>query len=237
VYDHSARAYDLIIEARGKDYEGEATRVRDVIRQRRAAARSLLDVACGTGGHLEYLRRDFEVEGVDASAAMLALARQKLGAITLHCADMRTFHLTRRFDAVTCLFSSIGYLVPATELARGVANMAAHLVAGGILIVEPWVHPEDWRDGNLDASAAKGEDLVAARVVRSTRSDNVTTLDMHWALALQSNLETFTERHVAGLYTIQEYEDAFRAAGLDVDRDDVGLVGRGLFIGTKTTQP
>jgi SAM-dependent methyltransferase len=36
-----------------------------------AGARSLLDPACGTGRHVEYLTRWHEVEGPDADPAML----------------------------------------------------------------------------------------------------------------------------------------------------------------------
>ena len=234
MYEQSAHAYDLIVAAQGKDYNAEARHVADAIRRRRPDARSLLDVACGTGGHLDYFRQDFETEGVDLSAAMLERARLRLGSTPLHRGDIRTFQLPRRFDAVTCLFSSVGYLVPVTELARGIENLASHLVEGGVLVIEPWVHPEQWRDGNLDASAAKTSDLAVARAIRSTRSGAVTTLDMYWALVSNSGIETFNERHTAGLYTHHEYEQAMSDAGLTVEHEAFGLIGRGLFIGIKT---
>ena len=41
---------------------------------------------------------------------MLGIARHRLPGVPLHLADMRDFDLPERFDAVTCLFSSIGYL-------------------------------------------------------------------------------------------------------------------------------
>jgi SAM-dependent methyltransferase len=223
----------MFFAARGKDYVAEAGRVRDLIRTRRPDARSLLDVACGTGGHLEVLRHDFDAEGVDLSDDMLALARQKLGPLPLHRGDMRTFDLGRRFDAVTCLFSSIGYLVGSSDLHQGVVNMASHLAPGGVLVVEPWLHPEQWRDGNLDASAAKSADLATARVVASTRSGRVATLDMQWLFASAAGVESVHERHETGLFTVAEYEEAFRAADLGVEHDEIGLIGRGLFIGVK----
>ena len=73
-------------------------------------ARTLLDVACGTGRHLEYLRSSFETEGVDADDAMLDVARARLRDVPLSVGDMRDLDLGRRFDVVTCLFSAIGFV-------------------------------------------------------------------------------------------------------------------------------
>jgi len=48
-----ADVWDAMYErGRGKDYAGEATMVAGTIRRMCPGARSLLDVGCGTGGHL-----------------------------------------------------------------------------------------------------------------------------------------------------------------------------------------
>ena len=53
MFERSAELYDLVYGS--KDYAGEARRVDELIRERRSEARSLLDVACGTGKHLALL--------------------------------------------------------------------------------------------------------------------------------------------------------------------------------------
>ena len=73
-----------------KDYAGEAARLTELIRERNPSARTLLDVACGTGKHLEVLRSEFEVEGVDIDDDLLAIARGRLGSVPLYTGDMRT---------------------------------------------------------------------------------------------------------------------------------------------------
>src|SRR5438067_8492108 len=106
-----ASVYDLVYAAPGaKDYAAEAAQIDVIIRKRAPGARTLLDVACGTGLHLRHLRERYAVEGVDASADMLAVAAQTLPGVPLHVGDMRALDLGRTFDAVTCLFSSVGYL-------------------------------------------------------------------------------------------------------------------------------
>ena len=120
VYDKSAQIYDLLYTGSGiKDYVAEAVELHRIIDQACPAARTLLDVACGTGAHLAELRQWYSVEGVDLSPAMLAIARRKLPAIALHVADMRTFDLGRSFDAVICLFSSIGHVTNPLEMRLG----------------------------------------------------------------------------------------------------------------------
>ena len=57
VYDKSARIYDLLYTGTGiKDYATEAAELNQIITQACPAARTLLDVACGTGAHLTHLR-------------------------------------------------------------------------------------------------------------------------------------------------------------------------------------
>ena len=68
MYAGVARYYDKIYSF--KDYAAEAGRLTDVIRSHlHTGGKRLLDVACGTGRHLEYLREQFDVEGLDISVA------------------------------------------------------------------------------------------------------------------------------------------------------------------------
>ena len=79
--------------------------LRAVIDRYVPSARSLLDVACGTGKHLEHLQHHYRVAGVDISPAMLDVARRRLPGVPLHVGDMVDFELGRTFDVVTCLES------------------------------------------------------------------------------------------------------------------------------------
>jgi SAM-dependent methyltransferase len=108
LYSRSAEYYDKLYAK--KDYEGEAARLAALIRERHPSARTLLDVACGTGRHLAFLKREFEAEGLDASRRILALARAANPDLRFRVGDMRRFRLGERFDVVACLFSSIGYM-------------------------------------------------------------------------------------------------------------------------------
>jgi predicted TPR repeat methyltransferase len=93
-----------------------------LIRRHQPRARTLLDVACGTGRHLEHLRREFDCQGLDLDEGLLAVAAGRLPGTRLTRADMTDFALGRRFDAVICLFSSIGYLATVEQAADGRCN-------------------------------------------------------------------------------------------------------------------
>lgn len=233
-YERSAHAYDLIQRARGRDYSAQADLIAEKIRSLLPTADSLLDVACGTGRHLANFRRHFgRLAGLDISTAMAARARQLVPDVPISVDDMRSFKLDDRFAAVTCLFSSIGYLLTLEEVHLAVANMAVHLTPEGVLVVEPWIHPDEWRLGHRVAEAANDDRVAVARVSVNGREGHISTFDLHWTIASEAGVEQFVEPHRMGLYSVAEYAGAFEAAGLTVQHDPHGPIGRGLFIGQR----
>ena len=221
---YGARVYDAVY--RWKDYDGEAARLGAILKGKEGG--TLLDVACGTGGHLVRLRDAFHVEGLEKDPEMAGIARAK--GLSATEGDMETFDLGRRFDVVTCLFSSIGYMENLERLGRAVRRMAAHLAPDGVLLVEPWFAPEEWRDGYLHADYVDDENLKIARMSVSKTDGPVSVLDLHHMVATPEGVETFTTHHRMGLFADWEYRDAFAAAGLSVERDVEGFMGRGLYI-------
>ena len=65
---------------------------------------------------------------------------------------MTRFDLHRKFDAVVCLFSSIGYVRTVKRLERAIGCMAHHLSYGGVLIIEPWFDVETWHPKSVYAT-------------------------------------------------------------------------------------
>lgn len=98
----------------------------------------LLDVACGTGkSFIPMLDRGWQVAACDISAAMVELAREKVGArAALSVADMRELPVLGEFDLVWCLDDAINYLLGEDELERALAGMGANLGAGGLLMFD-----------------------------------------------------------------------------------------------------
>jgi len=230
VFTRSARFYDAIYSF--KDYAKETARIDALIRERRSQARTLLDIACGTGLHLKYLQELYEVEGLDLDPELLKLARERLGDVPLHEGDMRDFDLGHRFDAVTCLFSSIGYMKTERELGEALGAMARHLEPGGVLLVEPWLTPEAYRTPHLGSVFVDEDELAIARMNVAEHGDGTSVIVFHYLVGTIEGIERFEERHELGLFTHEQYLAAFRKAGLAVEHDEEGLMGRGLYLGT-----
>lgn len=230
MFTRSARLYDFFYE--WKNYAAEASLVHSVIQLSRPGAHTLLDVACGTGKHLEHFRQNYDVAGVDVDPALLEIAARRNPGVPLVRGDMLDFSLQRSFDVVTCLFSSIGYLTAPDAMARAVANMARHLTDRGLLIVEPWFAPDEWKDGHIGSLYVDRPELKAVRMNVGRTENRNSVLDFQYLVATSSGVEHFSERHVLRLFTDVEYRDAFTRAGLDVIHDEHGLDGRGVYIGT-----
>jgi len=232
MFSKSAQIYDAVYSA--KDYAGEAQRLKAFIAEhKRSAGSTLLDVACGTGGHVPYLRDEYAYEGLDLDPQMLAIARERNPGIAFHQGDMCSFDLGRQFDVVTCLFSSIGYAGVVEKLEQAIATMAHHLLPGGVLLVGPFFPPEAWHVGQPHAIFVDQPNLKIVRMNVSGRRDDIALLDFHYLVATPEGIEHFTEHHELGLFTDAEYRHAFTSAGLDVTHDAEGLIGRGLYIGTR----
>lgn len=233
-YAKSAAYYDAIYAARGKDYAREAEYVHALIqRHKRSPGHALLDVACGTGGHIGFLREHYTIEGLDLDPGMLALARRKHPDVTFHPGDMLNFDLTRQFDAIVCLFSSIAYVLTVPRLKQALRALSRHLSPGGVVIVEPFLKPEDVRPGYLSADFVDEPDLKIARMNVVAVKEGVVALKFHYLVATPGGAEYFTERHDLAAFRHQDYLEAFRAAGLNVVYDAEGPIGRGLYIGLK----
>ena len=95
------------------------------------AGAAVLDLGCGTGEPVArwLAGRGHRVTGVDASPAMLQIARAGMPGGTWIRADMRRLALGRRFDAVIA-WNSLFHLDPAGQRAA-LARIAGHLAPGG----------------------------------------------------------------------------------------------------------
>jgi SAM-dependent methyltransferase len=237
LYERTAPAYEIINRARRKDYDDEARQIVSLVRRFVPHARSLLDVACGTGTHLAHLAKQFEVvRGIELSGAMIEEARRRHPQIEVHQGDMRTFRLDRAFDAVVCLFSSIGYMTTVEDLDLAVSTMAKHLAAPGVLIIEGWLTPERWKGGTVFADCGSEEGIAVARVTRTRTNGAISTLTMDWLIASRERIDRVTEEHTLRLFTTEEYRSAITAARLDYRKED-GLTGRGLHVGLRPAIP
>jgi ubiquinone/menaquinone biosynthesis C-methylase UbiE len=143
--DHSAALYDFQVEVL---FKGSADAMRrqallpivKFLRGRPIRAQRLLDVACGTGRFLAFVKQNYPrlaVVGVDLSPAYLRQARRDLGAwswvhLTLGAAEALPFP-DASFDLVSCVY--LFHELPRAVRERASAEFARVLHPGGRLVL------------------------------------------------------------------------------------------------------
>jgi SAM-dependent methyltransferase len=227
VFSATAELYDTIYSF--KDYASEAAKVRAVIEAARPGARTILEVACGTGEHAKYLARDYEVDGIDLEPAFVRIASGKSRG-NFAVADMRAFELGRRYDVVLCLFSSIGYVIEPAEIVATLACFRSHLAPGGVVLVEPWLDPATYAAGKVHVLVVERPELKICRMHVSQREGDVSVLHFHYLIGKPGGVERAEEVHRLALVATEQMLAHFASAGLSATFDPVGPSGRGLLV-------
>jgi SAM-dependent methyltransferase len=230
MFSESAELYDLIYSS-FKDYAAETTALAALVRREHPRAKSILDVACGTGEHARLLARDhgFDVDGIDLEPAFVRIARGKLRG-EVYEGDMTSFALPRRYDVVQCLFSSIGYVRTLDNVRRALERFREHLAPGGIVLVEPWFAPDVMQHGRVSINTAERDDVSVARMAHTEVDGRLSRIRFEYLVGGSSGIEHLSEVHELGLFTTDEQLRAFQEVGLKASHDPVGVAGRGLFV-------
>ena len=232
MYRQLANYYDEIYHF--KNYQKEVEKIETIVdQQKKSPGNHLLDVACGTGSHIAFLKQHYRVEGLDFSPEMLTIARKKYPDVAFHRGDMTSFKLKNRFDIITCLFSAIGHVKTKARMRKAVRNMAGHLQPGGLMILEPWITPANFQKGLIGSNFVDKPHLKIARINISKIRGPVSAFEYHYLIGTPGKVQYVVDRGSLGLWTHEEHLDAFRDAGLEVTFDQEGLMGRGLFLGVK----
>ncbi|MGH9754361.1 MAG: class I SAM-dependent DNA methyltransferase [Blastocatellia bacterium] len=131
-YGKFGRFYDAVMGSRAES----AAFIHDLIQQHKPEAKTLLELACGTGAILKRLSKYYQVAGLDISFEMLSVARKKLPGAPLVHADMVTFELGQKFDVIICVFDSINHILSFADWGKVFRRVARHLAQGGLFLFD-----------------------------------------------------------------------------------------------------
>ena len=230
MFDASAEYYDLLYST-FKDYATETAAIVALLRRVNPACRTVLDVACGTGEHAKRLAAaGFEVDGLDLNPAFVTIARAKYPAGRFFVADMTDLHIPQRYDAVLCMFSSIGYVKTLDRVDTALRCFAEHLAPGGVIVVEPWFPPGVLNTTRVFRNSGEANGVRVDRAAHNEVDGRISRLHFEYTITDAAGTRHASEVHELGLFTTEEMLGAFQRAGLDVDHDPVGLTDRGLFV-------
>jgi ubiquinone/menaquinone biosynthesis C-methylase UbiE len=138
-----AELYDIFYS--DKEYDKEIFFVHQCLQQYGLNhPKKILELACGTGSHaFELEKLGYTIIATDYSEDMLKCAQSKAkkisSSVNFKVQDMRDLDVPERpFDAVICLFDSIGYVITNDALKQVFQNVHQHLRKGGLFIFEFW---------------------------------------------------------------------------------------------------
>jgi len=232
MFTESADIYDLVYSF--KDYKKESEDIKTIIKAKRPKTNTILDIACGTAEHHKYLKDDFTIDGIDLNEKFIKIARQKNLNGSYSVADMSNFDLNKKYDVITCLFSSIGYLRSFDELVSAFKCFKQHLNSNGLVILEPWFTAAKSHAARIDMTTYDKADIKICRVTHSYPENEFSILNFHYLLGtIDQGVQYFEERHEIRRTSTEEMLEAFEKAGFEVSFDEKGLTGRGMYYGIK----
>jgi SAM-dependent methyltransferase len=201
-----------------KDYDQEVDFLEKALKRHGVRGRRVLEVACGTGSHSKILvGRGYEVTGVDISEDMLRIARSKVkGRAKFLRGDMRDLDavVEGKYDAATCLFSSISYNLTKADLRRTIQGLYDHLEEPGVLVFDTHFTKKGFVDGHRGEDVFDDGRVMGARLSVSKREGDVGQLSFTYLI--KDGPKTIVLRddvHRLGLFDREEFLRTMKEVG------------------------
>lgn len=212
LYRKFARYYDLIYQ--WMDYPGETQFIKTMIEKfKKSKGTDLLDVACGTGNHAQYLQNSFKIVGLDINTDMMEIAKDKVPKMELILGDMKKLDLKREFDVIICMFSSINYHIDLNELEKTFKRFYDHLKDGGVLIFDLGFCTENWEEGRMLVDAVVEGDLQLARISQSRLYKGVFNANFLFLIKENGKMDFEIDQHQIGVFSTGEVENILEKIG------------------------
>lgn len=228
-------AYYDALYVNDREYAPEAAKVKELLTRHGVPLQaSLLVLACGTGGHIPYFKNDYDVSGLDLSEDMLELAREKFPDVRFHLGNLIDFNLGTYFDAMICMYGSIGFVKTLDNLHASMKRIAAHLRPDGLALITPWSTVEDFHD-LIVVDAADQPDFKIARMEHvRLKEPQIVEVTFHHLLGKNNDVTYHKQSIEIGLFSRDEYQSAMIDAGLEVVEAYTGTdVRGGAYIGKR----
>jgi ubiquinone/menaquinone biosynthesis C-methylase UbiE len=208
-------AYYDDLYVKPEQYRTEAEKVKTLIETYKLSkGNSLLDLACGTGGHIPYWRDKYDVTGLDISTEMLALARGKYPDVEFVLGDMIGFSLSRQFDALVCLYGSIGFVRTPENLKKALQTFSLHLKHGGVLCLTPWSTKEEFIP-KIVVDTVKHPHVRIARMENvKLKTPGIIEVEFHHLIGRDGKVTYHKQSIEIGLFSRKQYSGSINEAGL-----------------------
>jgi SAM-dependent methyltransferase len=189
-------------------------------------ARSWLDLCCGTGALLQRVRSEgFRCAGVDASRAMIRIARRRVPSSELSVQDLRRLSVAGTFDVISCTYDSLNYLTAARDLWQVFRRVRGLLDPRGVFLFDMNTGAgmqDNWRSAFV---LREREDAVVVEASFDARRA-LGTCRITGFLREGRRYRRFEEVHIERGYWAGEIDAFLLRAGWRFQRLDAETLGR-----------
>lgn len=206
VFGAYSRYYNLLYK--DKNYGEEAGYIHKLVQKYAPAAKSILDLGCGTGRHdFELAKAGYSITGVDISEEMLAAAHSNLtthndSSVSLNFTrgDIRSVRLDKFFDVVLSLFHVVSYQVSNEDLQSVFATARAHLKPDGLFIFDCWYGPAVLTDPPVvRIKRLEDDEILLVRIAEPVTHYNENVVDVNYEVLVTDKatgkMEQLRETH------------------------------------------
>jgi len=228
-YGAFAAFYDALTD--DVDYAAWADYLLAAFSRHGGAAHTVLDLCCGSGSlSLELADRGCEVIGVDGSADMLAVAREKTAAegrdILFLCQDVRALDLYGTVDGAVCMLDSLSHILHTEDLREIFRRLGLFIAPDGLLIFDvntPYKHAHVLGD---NAFVFEREEFVCAWRNRYLPATHEVEMALDFFLEEEDGTYTrYTDVVRERAYSLQTWKNLLTEAGFDL----LGVYGERRF--------
>lgn len=200
IFGAYAAVYDLL--NKDKKYSNETKQIDSLIKKY-SNEKSILMLGCGTGMHdRELARLGYRVHGIDLSADMIAIAKEKADHpnLSYETADIRTYQSSKSYPIITALFHVISYQVNNTDLLHTFETVSKLLTSNGVFLFDVWYGPGVLRDlPSVRVKRAENEELKVIRTAEPTFYPVENRVDVHYEISVLQKMnrsyQQFNETH------------------------------------------
>ena len=207
-----AELYDLFYAE--KPYREESEFIHHCLQTYGKDVKNVLELACGTGTHALMLEKfGYKINATDYSSDMLDQAQKKgkssNSRVKFQLKDMRDLETPQnKWDAVVCLFDSIGYVATNENIQNVLNGVRRQLNPGGLFIFEFWHAAAMLK--NYDPLRVRHWQIPDGEIVRTSEtsidyvSQSCSVLYTIYELMNNGRYQTIKETQINRFFLVQE---------------------------------
>jgi SAM-dependent methyltransferase len=175
----------------------------------------ILDLGCGTGRFGAKFSRDgFTVFGMDISIDMLQVARLRAyGNFRIFCADMRDFHLARKFDFIFSVHDTMNYFLEYSDLKKVLRSTGENMHDESVFMFDMTTEHNIIRYFDNRIMYYTVRDI---KIEWENSYDPKEKMIFSTLKFIKPNGSTAIEKHVQRIYSVEEMRGLLQGEGFEV---------------------